>query len=370
MTCPLTCRRGPALRGAPWRCPGPCSRESHSRPQGDLHGALPPTAAPPLPHPHHHPARTSSDSLLRVGWWGHLRVFPRTALKPVLQVREWGWKQTGLQSALQRGSCARLDKPPNLSGPQQIDLCGWRAWLPGHYQPLPRVALDRGPCGASGVPRDSQALCSLSGPQIPPGPAEGQPERLRPAGLSELRLFPEEALSKGQLGSALPPPQRGWKDKLVLGASWVGNAGGIFAPTPLPTPPRLGSCIRDRNDGRPRPSQQSLGAPPPRAHLPGVVTAAPGPGPPPHPECTCSGPESLPAGMGSPGVTPCTITGVGPPARPPPARVTVRWAGRTQAGQEEPAGRLTLGQECGELPGLLILGGHRRAIHHCQLPGE
>lgn len=74
--------------------------------------------------------------------------------------------------------------------------------------------------------------------------------------------------------------------------------------------------------------------------------------------------------MSNPEVTLCTITGVGPPARLPPARVMVRWAGRTQAGQEEPAGHLTLGQECGELPGPLILGGHHRAIHHSQLPGE
>ncbi|CAI9173412.1 unnamed protein product [Rangifer tarandus platyrhynchus] len=77
------------------------------------------------------------------------------------------------------------------------------------------------------------------------------------------------------------------------------------------------------------------------------------------------------ARIGSPGVTPCTITGEGPPpACPHPARVTVRWAGRTQDGQEQPASHLTLGQERSELPVLLTPGRHRRAIHHPQLPGE
>lgn len=50
-TRPSPAGRGPALRGAPRRCPGPCSRGSHSRPQGDLYEALPLMAAPPLPHP-------------------------------------------------------------------------------------------------------------------------------------------------------------------------------------------------------------------------------------------------------------------------------------------------------------------------------
>lgn len=91
----------------------------------------------------------------------------------------------------------------------------------------------------------------------------GQPEHLRPAELLELRLFPEEALSTGQLGSALLPPQKRWKDKLVLGASWVGNVGGSLPPHPSPPRPALAPAAETGMMATLPPPRQSLGHPHP-----------------------------------------------------------------------------------------------------------